>query len=60
MRVAVGQTHSDWSGSGVLGLAVQQGPISFVVWALAAFSLLFDYVDESLPIFVKLSDADPG
>ncbi|MED5348085.1 MAG: hypothetical protein VYE01_09010 [Pseudomonadota bacterium] len=34
------------------------GPISFV-WALAAFSLLFDNVDESLPMFIELSHADP-
>ena len=35
------------------------GPISFVVWALAGFSVLFDDVDKSLSIFIELSDADP-
>ena len=33
--------------------------MSLVVWALAGFSVLFDDVDESLPIFIELSDADP-
>ena len=60
MSVAVGQTHNDGSVSGVLGAGVPQGPISFVVWALAGLSVLFDDVEESLPIFIELSYADPG
>ena len=34
--------------------------IPFFVWALAVFSVLFDDLDESLPIFIELSYADPG
>ena len=47
------------SMSGLLG-AVVPCALFIVVQALVAFSVLFDDVDESWPIFIKLSYADPG